>query len=359
MNEDIKQALLNYDFKDLALGEKWIKRYIRFIEGCLEKQFDDTELFEYHHIVPRSWDPSLVDEPNNIIKLPLSYHIVAHQLLALTRDRKMTAAFHILTEKSVTNIKHFNLKQVSFIVDQTKRLIYRPVVNLNTGETYCSLEEANRIADTYGLSNAIKNKTKVRGCYWQYKDVVDQTSIDHQLQLCLEHRKRTRQQTIGSFARPVINLNTGKEYPSAYEASRSIGVGESTIGSAIRIRCKVKRYYFQYKDAVNQTSIDEQLQICTQSNKRSKPIINLHTEEIVKSARCLDERLSRPYGYTSKMIQQQHKIIGQYWALLKEVEQHGRDDVLYQRQQKWQQSIKNRAEGIRRKRCQNIKQDVK
>lgn len=290
MNKSIKQTLLDYNFKDPDLGDKWINRYIRFIEGCLEKQFDDTELFEYHHIVPRSWDPTLADDPNNIIKLPLSYHIVAHQLLALTRDRKMTAAFHILTEKSVSNIKHFNLKQVSFIVDQPKRLIYRPVVNLNTGETYCSLEEANRIADTYGLSNAIKNKTKVRGCYWQYKDVVDQTSIDHQLQLCLEHRKRTRQQTIGSFARPVINLNT---------------------------------------------------------------------EEIVKSARCLDERLSRPYGYTNKMIQQQHKIIGQYWALLKEVEQHGRDDVLYQRQQKWQQSIKNRAEGIRRKRCQNIKQDVK
>lgn len=348
MNEDIKQALLNYDFKDLALGEKWIKRYIRFIEGCLEKQFDDTELFEYHHIVPRSWDPSLVDEPNNIIKLPLSYHIVAHQLLALTRDRKMTAAFHILTEKSVTNIKHFNLKQVSFIVDQTKRLIYRPVVNLNTGETYCSLEEANRIADTYGLSNAIKNKTKVRGCYWQYKDVVDQTSIDHQLQLCLEHRKRTRQQTIGSFARPVINLNTGKEYPSAYEASRSIGVGESTIGSAIRFRCKVKGCYFQYKDVVEQTSIEEQLQIYTQSNKRSRPIINLHTGEILNSTRCLDERLGRLYGHTSKMIQQQHKINGQYWALLKDVEQYSQEVVLSKCQQKWQQTVKNRAAGTKR-----------
>lgn len=123
MNKSIKQTLLDYNFKDPDLGDKWINRYIRFIEGCLEKQFDDTELFEYHHIVPRSWDPTLADDPNNIIKLPLSYHIVAHQLLALTRDRKMTAAFHILTEKSVSNIKHFNLKQVSFIVDQTKRLI--------------------------------------------------------------------------------------------------------------------------------------------------------------------------------------------------------------------------------------------
>ena len=165
------------------------------------------------------------------------------------------------------------------VVHQTKRLIYRPVVNLNTGETYCSLEEANRIADTYGLSNAIKNKTKVRGCYWQYKDVVDQTSIDHQLQLCLEHRKRTRQQTIGSFARPVINLNTG---------------------------------------------------------------------EILNSARCLDERLGRLYGYTSKMIQQQHKINGQYWALLKDVEQYSQEVVLSKCQQKWQQTVKNRAAGTKR-----------
>ena len=42
--------------KDQQLFDRYIKRYIGFINGCLNKDFSKDDKVNVHHILPKSWD---------------------------------------------------------------------------------------------------------------------------------------------------------------------------------------------------------------------------------------------------------------------------------------------------------------
>lgn len=59
-------------------NERFLKRYINFIESRKELKLDYNEL---HHICPRSMFPELSDDKSNLILLSAREHFIAHYLL--------------------------------------------------------------------------------------------------------------------------------------------------------------------------------------------------------------------------------------------------------------------------------------
>lgn len=66
----------------------------------------------------------------------------------------------------------------------------KAIVNLSTGETFESVKQAQQsVGGHCNIISGIKAKRKVKGCYWQYKDVVDQSSIEAELQKYLKKKR--------------------------------------------------------------------------------------------------------------------------------------------------------------------------
>lgn len=55
--------------------------------------------FECHHIVPKSWKPEWIKEPNNLLKVPIKAHYIIHHLMwkAFPSDRAMIRAFYSMS----------------------------------------------------------------------------------------------------------------------------------------------------------------------------------------------------------------------------------------------------------------------
>ena len=148
----------------------------------------------------------------------------------------------------------------------------RAVVNLNTRKIYNSLTEAGMdYGVKYGPSCAIKNCKKFKGCYWQYKDVIDKNRIEEELKRIdqvVNERKNKR-------LRAVVNLKTKEIFNSIKDAERHYGVNDR-IFNAIKTKTRCCKCYWQYKDIVDQSSIEAEL-AKTKPTSTARAVINLNT----------------------------------------------------------------------------------
>lgn len=240
MKDYIKQQLIDYAGENIdPKYVRYLIKYIALINSLLAKQQIDETIIEAHHIVPRSWNPDLIYDENNIICVSIKAHLILHHLLALTRDNRMCRAFYSMLNMKPKDV--FNYDVHVNLATQAKQMWYdtavRPVVNLNTGEVFGSAAAAAASVGVQSISDPINNHYRGGPYYWQYKDIVDATSLEHQLQICLDKQETNKQRLIG-LRKPLVNLNTGEVVPSIASLAKTCNVTISTITSHINKRTK-------------------------------------------------------------------------------------------------------------------------
>ena len=256
ISDYIKQELFSYGY-----DEFWINRYIKFLEwrnGV--RTFGPNNYYEIHHIVPRSWNKSLKNDKNNQIKLTYREHVIAHHLLMKTGDVKMGTALNIIIGKGryMNNanyeIRAWMLRLEEQAVEQHKKRIGKPIVDLKTGEVYSSGAEVDKL---FGLklgavTRSLYDKTKVNDTfYMRLSDMKhDHTFYYNQI---LEERKQTRLNASLATAKQIVNLNTEKIYDSVSIAAKEIGVSPDTLSGAARYKIRCKKCFWMYVEEVTKT----------------------------------------------------------------------------------------------------------
>ena len=353
----IENALRSHKFKSREDADKWLNRYIRFIDGCLQKQFNDDEVFQVHHIMPRSWDRNkqYVTDTNNLIRLPLKYHVVAHQLLARTKDHKMKCAFQKMVHKILNDTHPFNYNITLRLIEEARFNLGRPVMDLNTGEIFMTGRDASIKQGIVGdVSGYIKTKSKCKGHYFQYLDVVQQSSREIELQKMIDNAKEGRKRITASVAVPIINLTTGQVFESAYDADRFLNEPLGTIKNYIKWGARYKGDYWAFKRDVDATSLQYQRSI--HYNKKMRPVVDLLTGKVYDSGRDAarargDENVR---GDITGAIRLKRKRYGTYWEYKDVVDQYGIPYLLEQIEKTVAQNKKNRTDASAKVRQRKI-----
>ena len=338
MQEYIKQRL--YDIDD---NKSLIDDYINLIDQYLQQNliYDGcANLTERHHIVPRSIDKTLINDPNNIVVVTSHQHIKLHQLLASIDNPSLIFAFwHTLSKRR----RNCESNEYALLKEQGKIKLQkwngRPVFNINTKETFPSVASAAR---KYNISAgsircAIRRQTKCGGFFWCYnedKNKFDEKTLEEHLKRRIAFRNMVAAQySKNNLSLPVVNLSTGHEYYNSREAATAYGVTVSSIHQAINKKIKSAGCFWAYKkdvDGMNyhdvlchyqQLILDRRLQNDTkhsermmlQGNSNSKPIINLTSGEVLSCARLLDVRLGKKNNYVLRCINRYAKIDKDYW----------------------------------------------
>lgn len=264
------KELWKREFKDKQLATKWLKRYIKFIKWCQTKNrvhipYDNET--QTHHIVPQKWGGP--NWANNKVVLTIREHIVAHHLLARTHDPQMSQAFHMIVATNKNQFKYAVTVRLAAESIQLKKSTrpwethMRPVINLNTGQIYQGVNQADRATSKTevggSLSNSIKRGVKCNGCFWEYVDNLPDLTPQtiRQVLTCkikhLEQRAQTaRANRIAKSKSAVINLNISEVFDSVKDASKSIGQNQLAVTCAIRKKFKAGGYWWCYtKDLVD------------------------------------------------------------------------------------------------------------
>lgn len=300
MKDYIKQQLINYASENIdSKYIRYLNKYITLINSLLINQQIDEIITEAHHIVPRSWNPDLIYDENNIICVSVKAHLILHHMLALTRDTRMCRAFYSMINMKPKDV--FNYAVHVNLAAQAKQMWYdisvRPVVNLNTGEVFGSATAAAAYVGVKSISDPINNHYRGGPYYWQYKDIVDATSLEHQLQICLDKQEANKQRLVG-LRKPLVNLNTGEVVPSIASLAKTCNVTTGTITDHINKRTKIAGNFYQFKHVVDQTNIDCELQKCLDSQRDrgdwcKRAVVNLNTGEVFESIKDAQLSLQR------------------------------------------------------------------
>ena len=221
------------------------------------------------------------------------------------------------------------------IAEQKREAHYRsrckPVTNLNTGEEYSGAYEVTKKYPGVNVTGAITHNRKVLGCYWQYKDIVDKNGREAELQKCIEKTKTKRlnaaKQNSKVLAKPVVCLELHREYESGSEAARQLNLDHTSISNAIKNRTKAGGYYWQYKDVVEKSSIEEELQNCIdhtkqkkqdQTNFHKKQVMCIETQQIFPSAKEASLSLGNNKNLISHAIRHNYTAAGYHWKYIEQ-----------------------------------------
>ena len=226
MKDYIKQQLIDYAGENIdPKYVRYLIKYIALINSLLAKQQIDETIIEAHHIVPRSWNPDLIYDENNIICVSIKAHLILHHLLALTRDNRMCRAFYSMLNMKPKDV--FNYDVHVNLTTQAKQMWYdtavRPVVNLNTGEVFGSAAAAAASVGVQSISDPINNHYRGGPYYWQYKDAVDQTSIEEQLNQYEQYKiaaKENRKRLKSQYGYKVKCVETGEIFTTMTQAAK-------------------------------------------------------------------------------------------------------------------------------------------
>ena len=338
IREDIRQTILNYgkNSEDIDQYNKWIKRYISFIEACQTKDFSQHDDVHIHHICPKSWDNRFLKDKENLIKLPFRYHIVAHQLLSRTTEPKMQFAFMKLVYSALKNTKYKHRIEYlpSRIIEEARNNCCTAVVQLSTGKVFKSVQEAIMDIGCSGVSLACNTCCKIKGSYWAYLTEVQQAgSVEKVLQSRIERNRQLRDKALDSSRKAVINLNTLQVYRSARDADRAVGAPLGTIGVRCRTGHKYEDCYWARLENVDKNGVEYELQ--KRQNKSVTPVINLTTEKQYPSmtAAINDVKKTHPNvgnGAVQVAIYNKTRLFGQYWATIEDYEKFGKQELLRQ-----------------------------
>lgn len=177
-------AYLNQAFADQK--DIYFLKYIELINNCKTKTYDETIIYNYHHIIPKIWYKlnklKIDNSAENLIKMSIYDHIVAHYYLMKYYDRTkqiylrncMAGAINVLSGQ---NCSSDNILKIALSNDISE-------LNINIDEIYeikryAYEEGAKRLkhwrdtANEQSKQNAV-NKLKK---YWQDDDRRKEASI--------------------------------------------------------------------------------------------------------------------------------------------------------------------------------------
>ena len=135
---------------------------------------------------------------------------------------------------------------------------------LDTGKRYINVNFAARDVGCNPTTIITSAKIKIRyaGHCWAYEPEVLKYGIGVLLQQCSDPPSRKKPvftKPRKSQMRPVVNLSTEEVFESVKQAQQSVG-GHCNIVSGIKAKRKVRGFYWQYKDVVDKSSIETELQ---------------------------------------------------------------------------------------------------
>lgn len=125
----------------------------------------------------------------------------------------------------------------SFTIDESRKTApeNKPVINMDTGETYSSCREA---AKKYGISDMTirkvcqhkKNCYTAAGCRWAF----------------LENYNSDKSLPIHKRVKPIMNIQTGEIFRSAREAERITGICKSSILKSCKTGKEIAGHGWKY-----------------------------------------------------------------------------------------------------------------
>lgn len=285
--KQIRTQLYNY-FVSQKYSLHIFNRYINFIENCQNKDFGIIKFYEVHHIIPESWGgQSTID---NLIILPLQYHVLAHQILGMTSNSAMIKSLSVM----VGRCDKLNVYIHSFAYQQAKQR-NKEVANLTTGEIFETISAAAKKYDIdYStIPAAIKRHGKAGECFWQYTDEIKRTGIIAQYIKCYQFLNKPYTSHV---TKKIINLTTGKIYESVAAAQRD---GYKCICIALKNHVPSRNCYFEYYDKFKFLNISRQkLEEQYKNNYKSRPSMHrnkiqcIETGEIFDNLKCLSAILN-------------------------------------------------------------------
>ena len=253
MKQYIKQSLLNHPVNsksDSQTVQLWKNRYLKFLESLENQSIPDDTMYQVHHIVPRSWNLDLAKDDNNLIKLTIKQHIIAHHILSKTGDYQMKCAIRQMVNAKTDEELH----KAVFVVNLRniynkwwKHHLSKPVINLHTLQVYSSAREASvRIGVTkQGIANSIRKQERSKGYFYAY--LTDNLDIGKKLKELEEiesnKEKNRRLKISNGHTRRIINLNTKEIFDSVEDACKKYGITVSAINFAIR-KCTTSKGCF-------------------------------------------------------------------------------------------------------------------
>ena len=359
-------TLLKHFDKPSRECKKWISRYIKFINYCSAKQWSEDDCIEYHHIVPQSWGGS--NSRENLIALSYKAHVIAHHLLSKTNDRSMLIAMNvILNHFPEKTLNIFTLSTINSIKKQMAIAKSKMVVNLETREVISTHELGVRYnCSTAIILSCVYNGTKFKDHYWQLKDIVDESSIEDEYQRLISSKQdisKNRSKLMAErYSRPIVNLNTGEVFESAAAAATFYGLKDrTTIANAIRKRCRSAGYFWQWKDIVDESSIQYQLSLYENKhlNYKKKPfkrIVNLSTGEVFTTVNDVTQVLGLKYpSRVYEAIKFRKSIGGYFWQFEDVVNNSSIEQELFECFRAQQDRLTN-AETSKQQKIKRIKQ---
>lgn len=360
------QSIFNYLFvyaKSNDIDINIIQEYVDYIKYLTILDFSSYSSFEKHHVLPRSWggkDPKLWNgkyESENIIRIPIKYHILVHKLLSKTNDKDMLIAYHRTVNSKLKIIKNiFAPNEIVDIISSYKEANAKAknkiVINLTTKIEYPGATAAGR---AMGLSDksvitAIRTKTKCAGCWWQYKCVLEENNltIEQQIQIYEQEsltRYNNRISAIKNKANPVVNLTKKKLYNSIEEAVRCSNgkCSDGTIRQSINKQVLAGGSYWLYEYQLNGRTYEQALQDImkfvnermkkwidkqtTNKKSRMRAVVNLNTKEVYSGVTEVLRKYNNK-GNLSSCIAIKSKFHGCYWQYKDVVDQSSIEEEL-------------------------------
>jgi len=199
--------------------EPHLSRYIRFIQTRKIRKLQECIIMENHHILPKSFGG--VNTQDNLIKLSLREHFIAHLILWKCYKGKMTSAFWVLRSRG------------------------HKIKELLTSRQFQRLEEDHRQFAQAKIG--AKNPFYGRHHTEQTKEAVRQSNkrrsgFNHHFYGKVhpnkgKHNKNTKYK--------IFCIETQQEFKSILEASKKIHIKRDTIYTSLREHRQVcHRYTF-------------------------------------------------------------------------------------------------------------------
>lgn len=210
----------------------------------------------------------------------------------------------------------------------------RQVINLDTGEYYCSASQAAQAIGCNGdaLTDAIRNKTTLKGYNWDYVDNINgDPRKELEKRIAFKHYNDKY-----SECRTYIDVVDGTKFDSLQSAAEHFGLSVVVFGRYIRAYRPLKENHYIVKqtmyDELGQETLLEMLSEwnkgstkATSTYKKTKRVINLSTGEIFDSVN--EASVKYPNDHVRHYVRARNPSpSGYYWMyvdnMIKTAEQH-------------------------------------
>ena len=121
MSKNIFSKFIQYLYKKETVSIHNLKR-LCFLLDFYEKN-PPQDLYEKHHIIPKSWNKEFANIKENIVKLPIRVHFIIHRLMikAFPKDKAMTLAYWRMINSKKYKLK--NSREYEIIKKEYKQVM--------------------------------------------------------------------------------------------------------------------------------------------------------------------------------------------------------------------------------------------